>query len=407
MNLNYRYDIELKIGEHNYSENVFKVEQLCSIYYVMDLFLISFMEDMSDILDEKIFGTENVNLKIRYTRLDKSISEETVIDLLVLKMNFPVLSRENNVPGGKSSSYQPRKITLVCVPKIPFEKLYTNVNFLTRINNNKRPIDIVKTLVNLYLKKDILVDINERNSNNNTVFQCLISPMYFVESIKYIDNKYSIYQGTKPFFYISSYEPTIQLWDMKKKLEDDYAFKINLLNLGKDKVGESPGKDNNVYITNHIKTIYSANEKTVSSGYVTNYISKPLDTLYKIDTVNVSDVFRSNSLTETNSEMTVNEVLKNLIKWDHTIEDNKFLNQNIISTKINSSSEIQLMLDTDIPWISLTKVGQRVLLNSNKESYKAYSGNYINKKAFIKWERYTKSNYYQCSAIINMIRGFY
>jgi len=414
--LNRIYDISFSIGNTVLSRSIKRVEIASSLNFIFDIFLIKLLIDSDTILDEQLLGQTTANLNITLTTESVDIRENINLDLIIVKSNFPVIHKESEKVGSlnQDSTYQPRFVTLVCVPLIPFKVMYTPVNTLIQDDKGLVPIEICQKITDTFLKDigKLNKNIDKTNINDNKIFQLMIPPTNYINAIRYIDGRYPLYNGRTPFIYCRFSDNTLCIWDLKKKLKEE-EYKIIFLSPGikdQNEIWKTPNNGKTYFTYSEIKTKYKSNEKIILNSYKTTCTGKPIDKLFSKFDIDVSQTFQDNSLTDRDSSLQYNKELQNLRAFFNNIsavDYNDALVRKNLTNKINDFSDITFNINAgDLPFLNLSKVGVSITLDCIKNVYAEYVGKYIVKNSFLIWER-EKQPYFQCNCQLNCIRGYY
>ena len=429
--LSYMYDIQFFIGDEDFSGALNRVEITASIDHIMNLVLIQFSAEPSTILQNQIFGKEEITLIITMTSIDTNGGKSEPIEkietkLITLKTDFPVnpkdYKHQENLPAHEAS-YQPRTITIICSPQTPFKYMYTPVNKIVENDSGKTPITIVSDLADEFLE-GVTKTVETENSNNVPPTQLLIPPQPFASAIKYINRKYPLYNGSAPFIFFRIDDNSLCIWDLRSKLNTKNEYTVILLSGGikeEEEIGTTPGVERDRYFTsNPIQTDYSGNLKYVRSAYNNTFISHPPDDLYELIDVNLDDVFKKNALTTKTSSIYINDDLKKLTRYHPSVSltesvadgkntrtDDTPLRQ-YVSNQIKNPSKVLITVDGgNLPFIKLSRVGVRMEIESNQEEYANYKGFYIVSKAMLTWDKRSASPNFYCNVNLECIRGYY
>ena len=408
------YDIQFHIGDLDYSCNIYKVEMASSTQFIFNAFLIGLLMDPGELLEESTFGQNEAHLTVSLTA-HEGIIEGGQIDLklIILKMLFPVTPRERSKPG--EESFQPRRVILICIPKIPFLTMYTPVNKIIQNNSNLTPLDVVELIIKDFLK-GTQNKVDRKNENKTSLFQLLIAPTSFVNSVKYIDKKYSLYRGGESFIFCRADDNQLCIWDLRQRFRKDESpeYTVHLLTSGipeKDEILETPGDEDHFFTFTNIKTRYKGNQKVAQAAFQNTFFTKPLDQLHQVMNISLDSVFKENSLTDNLSELQFDKDLKKLKRFYPnvaSVEDSEYMPRKFLANQIKDLSEISFTIDSgDLPFTKLSRVGVKINLEATKDIYATYQGSYIAKRSFIVWTRKTKTQDFQCNALITCMRGYY
>lgn len=411
------YDIDLIIGKgsarKNYSRSLYKIEWISSINHVFDVFLIGFQVDTTDLLEDQLFGQDDIRLNIRLTGYDDEITDEVGFDLTILKTNFVLTPREGDTDDQLASSYQPRETTLLCVNRRALLFMYSQTHKLFENETGLTPLGCVENIIDEKIQGYSTKLVDNENSNTTQIFQLLVPPMSVVNSIKYINRKYPLYLGTRPYLYYRAEDDSVCLWDLRTRLINEPEYTLSVLTKGVSdtiEIIKSPGINQNRFFTyGEIPTVYQGNENITKVGFRNTFVLNPIDKLFDFLDVDAEDVLINNGLSDRNTEFFITSAMNNIERWNPTIvTDDPQVPIQYLTKQLSDMTEMVFQINAgNLPFKRLTRTGVSILLENLKESYQKYVGRYIVKKSLVTWNRHTQTNFFQCNAEITCIRGFY
>lgn len=418
--INFKYDIQLKIGDIDISKYVYKVEVLSSINFIMNMYMIGLNIDSSDLIINKIYGQQNARLSITLTTENRGFYEFFEVNLMIVKLDLPVnthvmtdLESNNKTPPLINTT----QTTMICCQKEAFETMYTTVNKLIENENGLTPIDAVKEIVDEFLKIDTYI-IDDKNINQNELKQLMIPPCKFINSIRYIDSKYPLYKGNKNLYFYRSDDNQLCIWNLRNRLLAPPDYKVVLLTANTPDsaplgIKETPGTEELpiYWAYGDIKTSMNANSNLAFSSYKNSFITHPEDTLYNKIDIELENVYNENSLVDTNNRsIYFNDTLKGLSKYTvlSSSDYEKELSQKFINDNFTSLTNITLKLSGgNMFFKKLMRPGVSVFIECIRTLLLDYNGKYIVNKSILLFERFTNSPHYHSNCFINVIRDFY
>ncbi len=374
------YDIDLQIDKKSYALNVQSVSIISSIFGVFQTVIVRIRIDSQDVVTKKLYGQHQTSILIRELTEDIQDRENHEIDLYVLK----VLGGNTQKPQDQQMHMLSNNITLICVPKKPWEYMTKAVNYLAQNTSPKSPYEVANTIVDKYLS-GVKKEISDKNANKYKGEQLPVPPMNFAAAIDYLEERYGIYKG--PLFYQCRFEQnTFSMWDLGQKIKDPEVYTIYTLAHGKkeaeDVYKKSGADDKTFYTYSNIKFKTRGGESVGGNRYEHRFLLKPRDKLYQIKTVNVDDIFKNHLPKDGSGKLLFNEDLKKNNVAYHArgfvgvdTDDSVITSQ--LSKKFFIQSEAQLRMDRNLRFKNLFKVGIPIMLTAEAQNYEEYHGKYL------------------------------
>ena len=289
------YTITCKIDGNKFPVEISKVEFRNTITSPIQSILIWMRSNTEDWVIHDLLGKHDLKLNVKYMTETTQPREEIDLDLIIIKVEYPLSQKQDK----KISPHGEDLLILHTVVKQPYNMLKTRVNEIFEIGSNKTPFEIVGAV-----KSKFLQGINEyiipANSNPDKMWQFLVPPMNFIDSVRYVDGAdkevsaefgpgVGIYKG--PAFYHCRWEEnTFCMWDLKNAIQskpEDY--KVYLLNEGsKDHdIFVKSGIDDKAYHTYaQVRSVHRANQDLIQNAFYNNFLSKPKNYLYSWQALN-------------------------------------------------------------------------------------------------------------------------
>lgn len=390
------YDVEFTIDGKDHTPNVQSVRIINSIFAVFQTVMVEFRIDSQDVVSQEIYGQKPVKLIIRLMTDDKQEKDQYEIEIYTLY----VMGSKPQKPQNERQHPLSNRVTLIGVPKQPWDYMTTPVNYLSKNTNPKSPYDVVNDMIDKYLvgvKKDIV----DKNKNSYAGEQIPIPPMNFACAVDYLNERYSIFKG--PLFYQCIFEEnTLSMWDLGRKIDEPEVLKIYTLAHGKKEkpeIYENSGRDDKTFYT-YSNVIFKTRSNVLAAGenYEHNFIMKPRDQLYNTRTVNAKKIYDTFLPKDGGGEWLIHDDLKKQNKrWYGRSFVGVDLNEALITSKMASKfliqSEAKIRLDRNIRLKNLFKVGVPVKLQAETANYMRYHGKYLIKGTAITLTRDTSSHY--------------
>jgi hypothetical protein len=398
------------------SQNLMNVVLVSSINSPYQTVITSFLVDSKLLVRKDLFGKNDMELEIQLMSDGVSPTENIKLTLITIRQDAPLSLKTANSIGLDVQDM----LTVVNVIKKPYIQMSTLVNILFDESHRKTPIELVEETISEFLPT-MTTDIIDTNSNEERLFQFIIPPMNFMDSIRYIDgsnmdlvDKYGpgvgIFNG--PMFFTNRFEKegenTFCMWDLGSKSSGDIEYTIYQLALGDDDsdIMEKAGNEDDVFYTrNDINHIYRGNQDVSINYYKNKFLSKPIDNFYSEIELTMDDVF-DYSIHDGGS-LNINESLKDLYTYRNNLEVGLETSSipyiARLSRKISSLSEIEIYIDRNLSIDKLSRVGVTMDLKPRTSDYIDIGGKYIVNSSRISFGRETDS--WVCRARIKAARG--
>lgn len=410
------YTIMCTIGDTDISPYLQRIFISNSILLPYQNVIIQYTFDPSIVISERLDGEKDIHLSIVLTTEDTTFKKSIELDLLNAKMIYPM----NNESGGEQHP-ESSVFTLTCVIKDPFTFMNTAINTLFDRTKKLTPVEMVEQTISKFvpeMKTKILKD----NQNEDFIRQFVVPPMTFTNFVRFLDghddqlieqfgNGVGIYNG--PMFFQCIYdENTFCMWDLGKIINSAPEYVVYQLALGADdsKIMSVAGTDDkHFYSRSKVTTKDSSNQNIMKNASETNYILKPMDTLYKKQTFKSEDVFSEQSASTTGSSLVMNKTIqKSRINYkslgESGNEDSTAVFTSRLSRSFSNMSEIQFNLDRNLAIEKLTRVGIPILFEPQIVEYMPYQGTYITDMSVISFNK-ADTDTWVCNATIRAFRG--
>jgi len=405
------------IGEVDFSSNLMGISIMNSINVPYPSIILSLIVDSKILVRKDLFGKDDIELSIQLMGEDVTPMETIVLTLITIKQDIPLSVKDSIDKGGNQEQ---DSIVLTNVIKDPYLQMTTTVNKLFDESRQLTPLGMVEEIISKFLP-GMKTDIKQDNINPEPVYQYIVQPMQFMNSVKYIDgsnedivNKYGpglgIFSG--PMFSNCRWDldgDTYCLWDLKSILKKKAEYKISHLASGgdDDKIMELSGvTPDNFYTTDTVKNIYRGNQDTMMINYTNKYLSKPIDALCEWKELTIDDVFDTNSIKD-KGDLLINESLKEGITYRTVGEVGQEYSdipyRARLSRKLSALSEIEFGVHRNLSLEKLSRVGIPIEFSPQTVDYVELGGKYIASATKIEFKKETDS--WVCRASIRAFRG--
>ena len=393
------YDIQVKIGNLDYSNDLISlriVSSLASSYQIVTLEMIL---DQTDIIFERIFGKEPINLTIRYLGRgsETQITEEIKMELIHLRSDSKMSIRNTQA---KEDNKLLERVTFITVPRNAFKTSSTLIN---AIYLNKTCKEIIDDIISKNTKAKLNIDND--NLNNNKIEQIIIPPMPLNKVIRYLDNNFGIFNGASNSGFCQ-YDNTFNIYNLSKRITKSQIFNIYQLATDNEENKDIINKcidGENFYSFDSLINTYSGNTKLASLSKKINHIVKPNDRLYHIITQDLEKVCSDFGANIKNKEIFIDPILNERETYKITKTGNEtsdvFANSKIARSIIGLSS-VLVNLEKNLPILNLMKIGEPVNLKTGTLEYIDLSGKYILKSSDLSFSREDVRNWMSFAKLI-------
>ena len=409
------YNVEFSIGKIDLSRFVSSVRIENNVLFAYPCYTIQFFLDSKFIQSEKLNGRETAKISIELvTENEENVRPEIVNEELIIIKTVSGISSSNQQLINEQDFPAQQKVDIIAIPKISYLVMSTTVNRLFTNENRKLPIDIVKDLFNTFSSSQESL-IQEENKNDEPLEQLIVPPMTFIQSIRYIDYLYGIYNG--PAFYYctgTGTEHSFLLWDLSHKIKEPEKYTVNFLSAGQpetDTIYKSSHL-NKLYFSNKMNIQYNQNQSFITGSYNNTYITKPKQEFVKIIQKSSEDVFNENGITDSSTIQNgnISEILERRTKvsFSHVgmEEGSESFANSKISSFISRGILIQFALEKNISIRDLGEVGIPITVDSDIPQYINFTGKYLVTSNISMLKRYGSSgNFFNCVVLVNALRG--
>lgn len=389
------YEFIVRIGDHDYSTDLVKLEIRSTIntpyqYFILDIFM-----DPKDILLNDVFGQQKIKLTIRSIgKTPENYANDLVFDLMSINVNA------DYKPMQQHTARDQKERTITTFKAICIKSYQTMSTMVNEIYFNKTPYDIISSLIEKYTDANLKYDSDGRSKL--IIDQLLIPPTTIYNILKYLDKTYGIFNG--PVAIHTSYDNKLLIQNLNTRLRQTQTFTLHLL--ATDKIEneafnpKDPAKEfysrkasNNAYKGNSVFTVQAPRVK---------YIVKPSNELSRIHDIDLNEFSKSYGVIEKNNPKVFydNAVINSRrVSYDQSFtgydKDQTFI-QSTLSQNISDMSVTTAEIEGNLPILNLMSVGEHIKIKSQVDSYMKLGGSYILKGSLIQfmkataWESFAK-----------------
>lgn len=407
------YDIVCKVGKKDISEDLVQLGIVSSVElpyrtYILDLFL-----DPDDMILEKIYGQEPIQLSIRVLNASPGgvPYEVTQVNLMALGSKYDLLIKD-------SQPQVPDKIrSAIRIRCVPLEGYAAMTSFVNGVYLGETLEDVVEDLAD-QCGANIVYD--SLSQNETKIDQIIVPPAPLYKTLKYLDRTFGFFDGLAAITsssvkssrksnsaILADIKPTIYIKNLsaKKKFSN---IKITQLSTDNKKQEEEydvfDGKE--FYTRDPVETEYSGNTIFSVYGTTMKHVVKPRDELYRtieLDTSEFADKY--GITTKKNQTFFSKKGQAKRISFfkDHTGYDDKETHIRAIHSKY--FSQMSILKITLSKWLilkNLINIGEGVIFKSNITDLRDLTGNYVSKFCLFNFVRAKRE--WECGATLHLIR---
>lgn len=298
-----------------------------SLNNVWPIFYLYFQTDNQDIIDNDIYGSQIITVKIYYTTENgEDIGDPIVYNLLYLQSNLDLPDKhQDNQDVETAKEKVKRNVKVQCLSQEAALGLTQFVNKLYEEETGMTPLDFVMDILDY---RGIEYEIEPDGMNENTVQQLIVPPMTVRSAIDYIDEKFGIYKG--PLFRYMDYTGKFHMWDLKKhydKFKGSGLFREHKLpvytqskSLYND-VNEEVAESKDQFLTyDNFETLHYGNDVMMSNGYQNIYITHPHEDIFHMLKTETPDIITKYGIWHDNDKMKYYEGLKHRKIYYHDMK---------------------------------------------------------------------------------------
>jgi hypothetical protein len=384
---NKTYEFDLRIGDTDYSNDLYKLSIRSSTSTPYQNFTIELFLNSMDLLTEEIYGQTPIKLSIKLIG-ETGISQEQV-DFDLMFSETQTSYHMKNI-SKLTDQIERTPITLNTISRPSFTTMSKMVN---SIYYNTTPEAIVNNVLS-NTKAEIEYDANGKNTLG--IDQFLIPPSSVYKTIKYLDRTYGVFNGMLGL--TCSFDNKVKIQNLSKKIGSSQTFTVYSLatNANQEKILNMTDQDK-FYTKVPFKVMNRGNSIFAYISPTNRYITKPNNQLSHTIDISTEDFAKKYGL------ITKNIANKQNIFYDsdairpdsrityHTNQtgyntDPSFINANL-SRAISDVSLIVVELQHRLPILNLMDVGEAVNLIPQVSEYKSLGGLYVLKASEIGWVR--------------------
>lgn len=362
------------------------------------IFYLYFTMDNQIIIEQNIYGKEDITLKVWYTTENgEKRGNPMTYTLLYMESNLELPPKhDENTPYTDSKESQKRTIMISCLAKPSFLVMTQFINCLYEEETNMKPIDFIYDILD---KRNIDYIINEDGKNDNTVQQLIIPPMTIKNAVDYINERFGIYEG--PLFRYVNYAGQFLMWDLKKQYEryktDGFTKHHKLPGYSDtnvfEQVNDIVGRTDDEFLTyDMVQALHYANSIISRWGYDNIYITHPHEDIFHHLKDNADNIVKDYGIWHDNDKLKYHKDLKNRKLYYHDMKGFETgsgysgdYDDHILTTDMSSNyqdaASIRFTMYRNVKISLVEKVGEVIYLKpySAHEKWEgsSYEGGYL------------------------------
>jgi len=409
------YELSCKVGKFDLTNDLIQMNMLSSVELPYRTYVLDFFLDPDDMILERIYGQEPIQLKIKVYGTSENIPHELIeANLMALGSKYDLLMKDTNpqLPDKIRSS-----IRIRCVP---LEAYKTMTAFVNGVYLNSTLREIVTDLVSQTGAQLLMDGINE---NTEKIDQIIVPPSPLFKALKYLNRTFGFFNGlasiTSSSIKIHRRSNSAILSEIPtnvyiKNLSTSHRFANTIITQlstnakQEDLLYKFDGK--NYYTYNPIATEYTGNTAFSQYGTTMKHVVKPRDRLFKtisIDTATFAERYgiTTGEIKRKNEMFFSKNSQEKRISFfkDHTGYDDSetFIRAN--HTKhFAHMSILKIELEKWLLLKNLIDVGNGVIFRSNIIDIRDLTGNYVMKYSLVHFIRASRD--WECGVSLHLIR---
>lgn len=396
------YQIELKIKNENFVDDLINVRVVSSLNTAYQIVTLSILYETSSVILDDLLGKYPLNLSIKLISQEESTILETIdMELQYVDSNYSV---QEGRPQLDSQAYIPDRtiIDIVTICRKPFKTMSQIVN---DVYEGKTCKQILQELAGK-TGAEVIYDFDKENTE--VIEQVVIPPTTFYNTIRYLDDYYGLFKGVSNLGFCQ-YDNKLYIQNLTTRMNKNQTFTVTKLASDADNTNETidQASDENWFITvGQIQTSYSGSAQFTNAGKNIKHIVHPDNKLYDVIEQNLEDVcseYGANAKPmEVNLDPNINE--REVYVINHSGDNDSDVYANVQAARqIIGMSEVRVGIRDSIYLLHLVNVGEPVKLKTTTEGEQNLSGKYLLKSSDIVFDR-SRNNVWSAATIITLMR---
>ncbi len=407
------YDLKVTIDDLDYTQDLIVARftsSLATAYQAVDLI---FELDPNDIILQQLYGTSQIKLAISLLREDEYEGPRIDLDLMFTSGSFQ-LNEKEKVSTKEDSQKDRGYYTITTVLREPYKIMNTLVNGVYLGTNLS---SIVSDLATSQAGAN-KITFDSEGQNTQTIDQVCVPPTTLYKVLKeynsaaqnpfdgFLDQRFGFFDGVPGIF--CQYDKTLYVKNLTAKMQKNQTFTIYQIAIDMsqqewDSIIKAVNDDNTFYTFQTVSTDYAGNAKVAKVGSDINHIIKPKDTLSQTITQDLQTVSGQYGIIYKNKNLDVDTAAKRKRYFiqDTGDEKSETIFNSRIARRMADMSTLTIMLEKNLPVLSLINVGECVKFKPKTTEYADLEGKYILWSTDI-WFR--RMNNWQTTAEVKLMR---
>lgn len=398
------YDFQIKIGKIDYTASLERLTLITSILTPCQAFILEFFLDPNDLILDRVYGQEKIELTLRLLGPDEFVQEEIPIELMYSSNKQPIMMKTTD---SQETAKDRKHIVMTTVARKSFSAMYSIVNGLYF---GETVQSIIGSSVNQIPSKPNL-NFDTNGVNREQFDQVIIPPTTFHKSIKYLDETFGIYDGVHTCYCL--FDNNIYIKNLSQKIKKSHLLTFHLLTADakEEDIVRKPSDGKSFYIWRDIQTEYFANSSIGTVGAKQRHIFKPSDELYTNVDFTMEDISSNYGLISGSNKINYDTEAMGMSKNGGRLvvySDRLGYNTSQTPARARSSrwtSELSTLkvyiTSKNISILNLMNVGEAVKFETRMPDYTQLRGKYILKSSSIKFARLRE---WEANVNIDLIR---
>jgi hypothetical protein len=406
------YGLTCKVGKFDLTNDLNQMTIISSVEVPYKTYVMDFFLDPDDMILQKIYGQEPIQLKIKVFGTSENIPHEILeVNLMALGSKYDLLMKDSQpqIPDKTRSA-----IRIRAVPLEGYSVMTAYVNGVYLGSN-------IRSIVNDLVKQsggDLYYD--GQGSNGRIYDQIIVPPSPLYKALKYLDRTFGFFDGLAGITsnsiktkrksnsaITSDITPKVYI----KNLSRGFDFtKVTITQLSTDNVEQDKllnifdGKT--FYTYNPVETEYTGNTIFSLYGNTMKHIVKPRDELSKTISLDTSKFANDYGVTTKKNQIFFSkqgQEKRISIFKDHTGYDDTETHIRAIHSKFfGQMSILKVHLEKWLILQNLLEVGNGVIFRSKITDVRDLTGHYISKFCMTHFIRATRD--WECGVTLHLIR---
>ena len=407
------YEISCKVGKFDLTNDLVQLNIVTSVETPYRTFVLDFFLDPDDMVLEKIYGQDPIQLNIKLFGPTENIPSEIIqTNLMALGSKFDLLMKDSQpeIPDKIRSS--------VRIRAVPIESYKTMTTFVNGIYFNTTLRSVATDLVSQTGGQLLMDGLKE---NRTKYDQILVPPAPLYKVLKYLDRTFGFFNGLAGIYgfstkvertsnsaIVADIKSRVYITNMSesKKFSNFTVTQLSTDNPKQDEQLLNKFDGKTFYTYNPVETEYTGNTIFSMYGSKMKHVVKPRDELYRTIEIDTREFAEEYGITTKKDQIffsTKGQESRFSFFKDHTGYDDVETHIRAIHSKYFAQmSLLKVHLEKWLHLENLINVGQGVIFRSNIRDVRDLTGNYVLKFSLVHFIRARRD--WECGATLHLIR---